>query len=518
MLRTTSFSILLVFAMASVQAQVVGELPEERLAMQGSRADKDPVTGIWVVDPSTTIGGPNSGSPFQFLDVHGGELRLDVPAGHPFVIGYEIHPVWTDEGNWADFGDFYLDPVLFDPLLDFRDTDEKQWQHLSDDGLWFEMKGQDPTEAASWAANAHVAPGVFGTTTSTVIALGNLWEYALQLGEIAGAIPPYMPGGLAGVNIVVQAAVLDPNASVPGDPEIDLSNAIVITALPGRPIKIDFNRGNGGNGCNDLEVRVDGNLVPSITATFTTATGTATRRVRPGANSVGSVEVPPVAVTGPISFHYFGGEPLPHEDAQPVFVRTSGAIVDLGPTPGNSLVLASHQLVAECHRTRLTLGATIIGVVGSAGNETVCIEYPDLDPALLPPTLQNVPLETDFVAELYSYDPVRERIGDDMNAITHLDLDANLANTTPVMAGPSPSPTTSLNVARLTQTLSDTTANTNVDVEIGASNATLGTLHYCLVVRWRVGPVPVAPVNPGPSSLPNQTVSGSQATSTSTGN
>ncbi len=193
--------------------------------------------------------GPNL--PAEVLDAALGLVAMVVPAGQPYVIGYDVgKPLYTTSPaqNLQDFGPRFRNPVPLAPQFNPPGI-STQWLHLSDSAMWMQIGG-DPADLRAWYSFGSVAPFQPGSSTAFITPFGGGGKLFNRILPLLPQIPPAtgpMGGSLIGVNLVMQVGVLDPNASGGGYPKFRLSNAIGIQVLAVPAIKINIEPGNNGS-------------------------------------------------------------------------------------------------------------------------------------------------------------------------------------------------------------------------------------------------------------------------------
>ncbi|MEE9392365.1 MAG: hypothetical protein V3W41_07655 [Planctomycetota bacterium] len=405
----------------------------------------------------------------EVIDIHWGILGAIIPTTKPTSFGYRIRAIYSDSPPEAfyDFGPLFYAPRLLDPGLEPK-PHSHQFMHLEPAHL-FRPIGGDPFNMTAWLSHGFVGSGP--GNIQAVFLIGPAPTLMVKPMKNLARLPPNSPTGgtMTGLIMVLQTSVLEANASTPGAPALNLSNAIGLRAMVGPPIKIDSHLGNYGPDRADIFFSGT-NIVPSLTVDFVDATGTTiTQNIRIHSGSTFSVDVPPGTKTGILAMSSPTGVVAFENEA--IFVKTHGVRQPL-LVPGQIPVITS---VVEDGET--VWGFTVTGTADQLGELF----------GLIPPGALQI---FDIEFEIYPYHPTRNFAGRG----TTIPIEIAVEEVMPVIAPPSSDAAIAVQTLPILEpigsdgvVLKTTFEDVEGDVDITFSTTMPGsTFQYMAVVRIRV--------------------------------
>ena len=424
--------------------------------------------------PEHTIGLSYLGQedPTQQAVAWAGELSAVVPAGKKFVLGFEASLVYASSPGpeWSRFGDYVDQPVKLRSDVDYP-KEFPQDLHVDPAFMWEDLGG-DPSDPAAWAALGpeHDTPnGIGGLAYLNIVGPDRLFNWALR--KVSGRIPIKTPGALGpitGINLVLQLGILEGNGAN-GVPEVNLSNAIVLTVTPGPTLLVNINGGNNGEPGDVLSFDVT-QAVPGMTVVFPRVGGGVVRRTATmTSGSTIEVTIPPQASSGALGFAsptLPPGAEVPTGSPVIPFVRRFGPLIR--PHLGDALTWNAFTYDGLAIRAMTVFG------IATGGNFNVT----------LPPALPNDP-NGSLVVDLYTYAPSTDLVGFRVGNSFPLSLNVQpvgVSIAVPLVMVPN---------SGQVQVVTDAESNTSSvqQVSVGVTNANLPVLPFFAVIRFTPNPV-----------------------------
>jgi hypothetical protein len=339
----------------------------------------------------------DSTAPAQTLEMFYGKVALSLPAGEFAALGLSFRPLYSDSPASAfdDFGAEFSSPLELDSALNIA-APWPQWQHMANRDLFMTFPSRNPWSIADWVAGSFLVASN-GAPATTVPLVGNTTGGAFLPTSIFSAIEPIADppaasptgGKLIGLNAVLQATVLDTNASTPSAPKLRLTNAIGIRAMVAPPIKIGLDGGNYG-GRGSVMIARGEYISPTIGAWLPLPAGNALRLPTSQIDGESfAVGIPPAATTGVLQFNSQSGPGRVLEEQ--ILVVTHGPVHDAA----TDSIPPIHSEVID---NEIVHGFSIVGTADQLG-EVI---------GLVPPALLAL---FDLEIDVYPYDEVADLAG-----------------------------------------------------------------------------------------------------------